>query len=147
MFRTILFTACKTKLREGNIFTRVCYFVHKGSVIAPPPPPGPDRPGPDPLGPDTPTTKVGVTHPIGMLSCFLILLSCLVPYELHLLLPPAHKVWGKVMFSEASIILLTWGEGVCLWGVCIQGACLQRVCLHGDLHTGGGVCLQEGVSL
>ena len=43
MFRTILFTACKTKLREGNIFTRVCYFVHKGSVIAPPPGTRPPR--------------------------------------------------------------------------------------------------------
>ena len=107
MLRTILFTACKR-----------FHSVHEGSVIVPP---GARPPGPDPLGPDTPATKEGVTHPIRMLSCFLILLSCLTPYELHLLLPPAHKVWGKVRFSEMSVILLTWGRGVSLWGVCIQG--------------------------
>ena len=70
--------------------------------------------------------------------------------------PPTNKVWGKVIFSQASVILSTgWGlgfpafitghmtrgsciqgglppGGVCLWGVCIQGGwadpqvCLQR---------------------
>ena len=29
--------------------------------------------------------------------------------HLMTLLPPANEVWGKVIFSEASVILLTWG--------------------------------------
>ena len=68
----------QTKLREGNVFTRVCLFSGRGSTI---PPLGPDLP----LGPDfqkehgtrqevTPyplhrTTKAGGLHPTGILSC------------------------------------------------------------------------------
>ena len=35
------------------------------------------------------------------------------PSMLHLYLPPANEVWGKVIFSQAPIILFT-GGGVCM---------------------------------
>ena len=37
------------------------------------------------------------------------------PMGTNLLLKPANEVWGKVMFSEASVILSTAG-GVCIGG-------------------------------
>ena len=47
------------KLWEGNVFTRVCLFTGKGAGSAIPPE---DHTSPG-------TTKAGVTHPTGMLSC------------------------------------------------------------------------------
>ena len=39
-----------------------------------------------------------------------------------LLLPTAYEVWGKVMFSQASVILSTiTGGGVCFFPACIIG--------------------------
>ena len=56
-------------------------------------------------------------------------------------LPPANEVWGKVIFSQASVGLYLGGgvhpyggiEGVCIqWGEGVEG-----------LHLGGrGVCIQ-----
>ena len=57
---------------------------------------------------------------------------------LTVFLPPANEVWGKIMFLQASVILLTGG---CL----LPGGCLLRgryapgwVCSGGVLP--GGVC-------
>ena len=47
-------------------------------------------------------------------------------------LPPANKVWGKVMFLHLCVILFT--EGVCIQG----GLYLVGVCIQGGLHRGDG---------
>ena len=49
-------------------------------------------------------------------------------------LPPANEVWGKVIFSQASVIL---SRGV----VCFQGGLYLRGCIQGDgaLRPGGWV--------
>ena len=66
-----------------------------------------------------------------------------------LTLPPANEVWGKVIFSEASVILFTRGRAVCLQGVLPPGdlhlgeSAYRRFCIQGgyafqgDLHPGG----------
>ena len=43
------------------------------------------------------------------------------------LLPPANKVWAKVIFSQVCVIPSVHGGGVCLQGVSIKG----------DLHLWG----------
>ena len=53
------------------------------------------------------------------------------------LLPPEKEVWGKVIFSEASVILFTGGGGLPTGGSSLGGGCIQGR----DLHLGGGVCL------
>ena len=45
-------------------------------------------------------------------------------------LPPANEVWGKVMFSQTSVILST--EGVCLW---VRGLCTLPLDTHTSLDT------------
>ena len=68
-------------------------------------------------------------------------------------LPPANEVWGKIIFSQAFVILSTGMKGwlprmhhrshdqrVWIWGGVPQGeVCLQGICLQGGcLHPGGG---------
>ena len=55
-------------------------------------------------------------------------------------LPPANEVWGKVIISQASVILST-GEGVggwrvvgfsaCITGHMTRGVCIWGVCIRG----------------
>ena len=94
-----------TKLRQGNIFTPVCHSVHEGvsaSVHAgihplwQTPPMGRQPP---------PTTAVNGTHPTGMHSCLNEVQNQIVYYCLQ-------QSWGKVIFSQASVILST--GGLCL---------------------------------
>ena len=70
-------------------------------------------------------------------------LSRIVP-----ILPPANKVWGKVMFLHLCVILftgveglasqhasqVTWPRDVYLQG---EGSASRGVCLQGGLHPGG----------
>ena len=56
------------------------------------------------------------------------------------LLPTAYEVWGKVMFSKASLILSTI-RGVCLFPVCIIGHMTRR---RSGLPTEGGGGLPTG---
>ena len=73
---------------------------------------------------------------------------------IEFLLPPANKVWGKVMFSQ-MFVYPRGGGGSWLpsmhhrsidWGVCIQeGLHLWQVCLWGS--SPGGVSAFRGVSL
>ena len=53
-------------------------------------------------------------------------------------LPTAYEVWGKVMFSQASVILFTegsafggkgglFGGGVCIWGGVSMEGVLQFI--------------------
>ena len=70
---------------------------------------------------------------------------------IHALLPPANKVWGKVMVLHLSVILstciqVTWAWGICLRrGVCLQGGSASRESAsrgsvsRGSLHPWGGV--------
>ena len=48
-------------------------------------------------------------------------------------LPPANEVWGKVMFLQVSVILLTGGSR----GVCVHGS-------GGGCMVPGGVCAWFG---
>ena len=59
-------------------------------------------------------------------------------YPVKLFLPSAKEIWGKVIFSEASVILFTEG-GVCLQG---EGVWLQG---RGSAYRGRGVCIGGGV--
>ena len=58
--------------------------------------------------------------------------TSLQPGPKHLL-PTAYEVSGKVMFSQVSVILFTWGgggcgiEGVRYMRVCPEGGCLGRL--------------------
>ena len=55
------------------------------------------------------------------------------------LLPPVNEVWGKVIFSQASVILFTGKLGIG-FPACITG--------HMTREAGmppGGVCIREGV--
>ena len=61
-------------------------------------------------------------------------------FEMTIFLPPAKKVWGKVIFLHLSaVILFTGGGGVCsrcvclVWGV----SALRDVCSRG-VWSGGG---------
>ena len=69
------------------------------------------------------------------------------------LLPPANEVWGKIIFSQVSVVLFTGGAcvpGVCVWlGACMPGgvhawgcACLgvhgRGACVVGGVHSQGG---------
>ena len=64
------------------------------------------------------------------------------------LLPPANKVWGKVIFLHVCVILSTGGAcmvaGVCAWlwgGVCgCWGACVAP----GGMHGCRGACVVVG---
>ena len=62
-----------------------------------------DRHTPTPRQIPTPlvqmTIETGGTHPTGMYSCY-----------------RPQQSWGKVMFLQASVILLTGGGCVCSWG-------------------------------
>ena len=84
------------------------------------------------------------------------------------LLPSANEVWGKLVFSQASVILSTGGggwlpsmhhrspdsgglhpgeftsSGFNIQGVCIQGVCIQGVCIRGEVSASEGVCIQGG---
>ena len=59
-----------------------------------------------------------------------------------MLLPPANEVWGKVIFSQASVILFTGGmRGVC---VCVVGGmCGKGMCVAVE----GGACMAKGVCM
>ena len=119
-FGNHLFTACKRSLGQGNIFTNVCQvFCSQAGVwfwggscsggSGPWGVPGPEgdawSQGVSGLGgcllpggclvetPQT-ATAVGSTHPTRMHSCY------------H-----PQRSWGKVMFLQASVILLTGGVG------------------------------------
>ena len=73
---------------------------------------------------------------------------------------PANKVWGKVIFSQASVIQFTGGVQAWGWGMCAQEgvsmpegghACLgdtsaQGVCGPGE-HACLGACMKEGVCM
>ena len=52
---------------------------------------------------------------------------------MNCLLPPEKEVWGKVIFSEASVILFTGGGGLPTGGSSLGGGCIQGR----DLHLGG----------
>ena len=55
-------------------------------------------------------------------------------------LPPANEVWGKVIFSDASVILFTGGEGVVLQGGQPRGGAASRgSASRGGLHPVRGV--------
>ena len=53
---------------------------------------------------------------------------------------PASKVWGKVMFSQAFVILSTGGVRIraCSW----EGVCVQKGCVLMGVWTGG--CVDRG---
>ena len=60
--------------------------------------------------------------------------------SMYVYLPPANEVWGKVMFSEASVILSKGvSVRVCLSkGISVQGdLCPGGVSVQGDLCPGG----------
>ena len=63
--------------------------------------------------------------------------------SLSCLLPPANEVWGKVIFTQASLIL-SKGGGDVGFPVCTTGHMTGGVCVRGDLHPGG---LPTGVGL
>ena len=51
-------------------------------------------------------------------------------------LPPANKVWRKVMFSHVSVILSTGGRGLPCGESASEGSASTEVCLHWSLHPG-----------
>ena len=69
-------------------------------------------------------------------------------YKHIVLLPPANEVWGKIIFSQASVILSTERGGgfpACITGHMTSGVCIQR----GGLHPGADPpppALQDTVS-
>ena len=67
-----------------------------------------------------------------------------------LYLPSADEVWGKIIFSEVSVILSTRGGAGGFFPACITGymsrdICLQGVCIQGNLHPGKSASKSEGV--
>ena len=52
-------------------------------------------------------------------------------FHLIVFLPPANKIWGKVMFSHLCVILFTGGGGLHPKGSASGGVCIQ-----GGLHPG-----------
>ena len=75
----ILVTARKRSLGQGNIFTSICHSVHRGACVA---------------------CSPRDAHPPG---------HAYPPVGYYEMLPPANEVWGKVIFSQASVILFTGG--------------------------------------
>ena len=71
---------------------------------------------------------------------------------IHALLPPANKVWGKVMVLHLSVILSTCIQVTWAWGICLRGGgSASREGPHpGSLRpeglSPGGVCI-HGVGL
>ena len=63
---------------------------------------------------------------------------------MYSLLPPANEVWGKVIFSQASVIL-SGGRGVVASQHASQITSPGRSTSRGGLPR--GVCIQEGVCL
>ena len=56
-------------------------------------------------------------------------------------LPPANEIWGKVIFSQASVILFPGGSG---FPACITGHMTRGVCIQGR-SVSRRVCIQMGV--
>ena len=54
------------------------------------------------------------------------------------LLPPANEVWGKVIFSEAPVILFTEGGGLPIGGGLHSGG-LPNSAIHKATATGRAV--------
>ena len=55
-------------------------------------------------------------------------------------LPPAKEVWGKVIFSQASIILfMVMGAGRGWFPSMHHRSHDQGVCIQGSMHRGGGL--------
>ena len=74
--------------------------------------------------------------------------------RLSLYLPPADEVLGKVIFSQASVILSTgrraWQGGVRVGGVCVVGGCDDGHVRQRDMSGRGGpvwwgVCMVGGM--
>ena len=57
---------------------------------------------------------------------------------MNCLLPPEKEVWGKVIFSEASVILFTGGGGLPAEGSSLGGGYIQGR----GLHLGGGLPME-----
>ena len=55
------------------------------------------------------------------------------------MLPPANEVWGKVIFSQASVILSRRGGGSASGG---RGSASGGVCIRGEGSASEGVCIQ-----
>ena len=65
-----------------------------------------------------------------------------------------QRSWGKVIFSQASVILSTGGHvclggmcawgGMCGWGVCMAGGAWQGACMAGGGHVWPGACVPRG---
>ena len=73
---------------------------------------------------------------------------------IEFLLPPANKVWGKVMFSQMFVYPRGGAVGfpACITGQLTGGSASRRVCIcgrsaSGGLHRGGGVSAFRGVCL
>ena len=84
----------------------------------------------------------------------------------QIFLPPAIEVWGKVIFSEACVILFTWAcewchflsdylvpcsfweGGLCAWSHVPWGGglCPGGVSIEGGGHCLGGLCPGESLS-
>ena len=68
----------------------------------------------------------------------------LILYIISLSLPPENEVWGKVTFSQASVILSTGGRvgfpacitGHMTRGSASRGSASEGVCITGALHPG-----------
>ena len=59
-------------------------------------------------------------------------------------LPPSNEVWGKVIFSQASAILSTGGEGWLASQQCITGHMTGGVCIWGRGPASGGTASGGG---
>ena len=84
-------------------------------------------------------------HLSNMIRCKNLQLSAYINSKYHNLLPPANKIWDKVIFLYLFVILFT---GACLVGGCLV---LGGVCSGGGARSGGrvpglggGGCLVQG---
>ena len=110
-------TARKRSLGQGNVFTPVCHSVHwgEGGLDTEPPPGWADPPWMQTPWADPPTRygqQAGDIHPTGMHTCSPVrfhynLQICILYHTSYCYFYRPQRSWGKVMFLQASVILLT----------------------------------------
>ena len=73
----------------------------------------------------------------------------LEPFHLNNYRP--QRSWGKVIFSQASVILSTgggvhgcWGGGLCSWGVCMAAGGVHGCGVGGKCVVARGACMVAG---